>query len=437
MTKTNHTKKKRVVIITVIVLVLVVMVVIGITKNKQGGISVQVQKIERVDVISIVSGSGKVQPKTQVNITSEVNAAVVSIPVKDGERVNKGQILIQLDTLQATKDMESALYAANELSAHFEGAQIQLAQLKDNYKRLEELYAQKMSSEQAYKESRYAYKNQEATIKALIEQQKAADSYLEKARDNLNKTTIKAPMDGVITWVDVEVGEIAQAQTSFTQGKTLMILSDLSDFEVEVEIDETDIADLEVSQQASIEIDAFPDKTFAGQVTEIGNTATTSGFGSTDQTTNFKVKVVLLDSDKRIRPGMSATVDITTNEHRDVLAVPIQAIVMRNAEDLEAETASQPKKTVSSTAAADQPEPQSESTKKEDIKGVFLVKAGKAHFCEVETGISDQQNIEIASGLQEQDEVIIGNFRTLRTLKHGDAVKVEKTDQSKEMSAKK
>jgi len=479
----STTNKKKIIVISLIIVLAISMIVVGVTTTRKSSTVVQTAKVNLTDVVSIVSGSGKIQPKTQVNITSEVNAEITSIPVKEGDTVERGQILVQMDTLQATKDMESSLYAVNELTAHLEGARIQLEQLQDNYARQKTLHGQKMASEQVFKDSYYAFKSQESTIKALQEQKKSADSRLEKARDILNKTTIKAPMAGVITSVDVEVGEIAQAQTSFTQGKTLMVISDLSAFEVEVEIDETDIADLVIDQKAAIEIDAFPDKVFAGRVTEIGNSATTSGYGSTDQSTNFKVKVILLESNQKIRPGMSATVDITTNEKNDVLALPIQAIVMRNQEDLKDKMttasakdkksgqasdtkASKPKPAQSESSAevveevseqpgqldgenkttetgetadpadslSEGPHPAVQKNKKNDIKGVFLVKKEIAHFTAVTTGISDQQNIEIISGIKENDEVVTGPFRTLRKLKDGDRVKIEQDDPKKEKS---
>ena len=247
-------------------------------------------------------------------------------------------------------------------------------------------------------------------------------------------------MDGIITLIDCEAGEIAQAQTAFTQGKTLMVLSNLSQFEVEVDIDETDIADLEVGQRAKIEIDAFPDTTFAGTVVEIGNTATAAGYGTTDQGTNFKVKVALNDINPKIRPGMSATVDITTKEHKDVLATLIQAIVVREFDPdslKNSEVKPQPSSgsvAVASTAPPDSSAANRGDKKKIEKKGVFVIRDGKARFVEIQVGIADKQNIEITSGLSKDDEVIIGSFRVLRTLAEGAAVKVDNTLLEKEKS---
>lgn len=419
------------------VVVVLILVALNLRSGQRGLVSVQTKNIKKADIMSVVSGSGTVQPKTKVNITSEVTAEVINIPVREGDRVARGRVLIQLDTLQLQKDMESALYSANELEARLGGAQVTLDQYKEEYERQKRLYEKNLTSEQMYKDAFYSWRTQEANYNALMEQKKAAFSRLEKARDNLNKTTITAPMDGTVTLVDVEVGEIAQAQTAFTQGRTLMVISDLSEFEVEVEIDETDIADLEVGQAGEIEIDAFPDTTFAGRVIEIGNTAMTTGYGTSDQTTNFRVKVAVVEAHSKLRPGMSSTVDITTNEHKDVLSVPIQAVVFRSfdPDSLKAEEAGKAPEgaeegnvavasTISDSAAETEGE-DDEDKEKVEKKGVFVVRDGVAKFVEVALGIADQQNYEVLSGLEEGDEVVVGSFRTLRTLKDGDAIKID------------
>jgi len=427
--KKKNSKKKLLIILGGIIVV-VILVVLNLGGSKRGVVSVQTKKIDRGDVLSQVSGSGTVQPKTKVNITSEVTAEVIGLFVKEGHFVSRGQKLIQLDTVQLSKDMESYLYASNELEARLEGARVMLDQYKDEYERQMALYEKKLTSERIYKEAFYSYKSQESNYAALNEQGRAASSRLDKARDNLSKTTITAPMAGTITLVDVEVGEIAQAQTAFTQGRTLMVVSDLSEFEVEVEIDETDIADLELAQKATIEIDAFPDTTFNGRVSEIGNTAITTGYGSSDQSTNFRVKVALVDVHPKIRPGMSSTVDITTNEHNDILTVPIQAVVMRefdpdSLKKSEEKPSDDGNVAVASTIADTTGKANTGSKDKIEKKGVFVNRDGLARFAEITTGINDQQNYEVLSGLEEGDEVITGNFRTLRTIKDSTEIKVD------------
>lgn len=423
-------KMKKWLIIGGIIVVVAVLVIFNLKQSGRDQVTVQTKKTAIADVTSIVSGSGKVQPNTKVNVTSEVNAIIISIPVKEGDFVTRGQTLLQLDTVQLKKDLESAVYSDNELDATLQGAKVTLDQRKDEYERQKSLFDKKLTSEQAYKDAYYAYKNQESGFKATEQEKNAAFARLEKARDNLSKTTIKAPMDGIVTLVDAEVGEIAQAQTAFTQGKTLMVVSDLTGFEVEVEIDETDIADVRISQTAKVAIDAFPDTTFVGTVTEIGNTATVSGSGTNDQATNFKVKVALLENNDRIRPGMSATVDITTQERKGAITVPIQAVVLRNPEEdsLEAPKGKpdigSANDAVASTTSEKKTAASMEKSKK-DKKGVFINRAGAAIFVEIKTGIADEQNYEVLDGLQVGDEVITGSFQTLRTIKSGAKIKVD------------
>ncbi len=428
--------KKKWLIIAGVVIVVVILVVANLTQSKRGTVTVQTKKVIVTDITSIVSGSGKVQPKTKVNVTAEATAEIISIPANEGDFVRKGQILIQLDTVQLKRDVESYLYTANEMEAHLEGAGVLLNQSRDEFERQKELYAKKLTSEQAFKNADYAYRSQKASYDAMKQQKKASFARLEKVRDLLNKTTIRAPMDGIITWVDAEVGEIAQAQTPYSPGKPLMIVSDLSEFEVEVEIDETDIAYLEVGQKSQVEIDAFPDTLFSGEVMEIGNTATISGMGSSDQAINFKVKVSLLDVHEKIRPGMSATVDITTDERTNVLAIPIQALVIRefDPDSLEAGEDREIEEEGNAALASTMPEAENDSVtgnsgekKKIEKKGVFVNRDGAAKFVEVQTGISDQTNYEIVEGLEKGDEVIIGSFRILRTLKNGDLIDVDNT----------
>jgi HlyD family secretion protein len=260
-----------------------------------------------------------------------------------------------------------------------------------------------------------------------------------------------APMNGVITYLDAEIGEIAAAQTAFTQGKVLMTISNLSVFEVEVDVDETEIIKVQLAQEAMIEVDAFPDTVFTGEVAEIGNTAVLSGSG-TDQSTNFKVQVLFKDTNVSIRPGMSATVDIVTNTRKDAMSVPYGAIVMRSLDSdslAEAEGDTSEGLVQSAHAATvdeDSTETVEEKTEtdgkskktgdkveKKEVKGVFVIRDSKAVFVPVETGIADQKNIEVISGLEADDVVVTGPFRTLRTLKSGDEIETEINKEEKKI----
>jgi HlyD family secretion protein len=236
-------------------------------------------------------------------------------------------------------------------------------------------------------------------------------------------------MEGKITELMKKEGEMV---TGATYNPTeIMTISDISLFEVEVEVDETDIAEVKLSQEAKIKVDAFPDTVFKGEVSEIGNTAKVTGYGTQDQVVNFLVKVLLLDEVQGIKPGMSASVDVTTASHKDVLQIPIAAVVMREEKK---DTLNTKSKEGKATALASSSQEENNKKKKKELDGVFLVEKSKAKFIPIKSGISDQQNIEIITGLKENDQIITGSYKILRTLKDGDKIKIEKKIEKKEGS---
>ncbi len=423
--------KKKTYLIGGAIFILVIIIIVNVVGSRKKMTSVQAEGIKKKDVVEEVSASGWIQPKTRVNITAEVNAEIIAISVKEGESVTKGQLLIQLDTVQLQKDVDNYRYSLNELKARTEAGKSAFLQSEEEYNRQKQLFDKKLTSETLFKNSEYAYMSNKYNYEAMLSQTKQGEALYGKAEDNLGKTRILAPMDGVLTFLDAEVGEIAQAQTAFTQGKTLMTISNLAAFEVEVDVDETEITKIGKGQKAKIEADAFPDSVFLGEVIEIGNTAVTNNAGQ-DQSTNFKVKVLFNENNQNIRPGMSATVDIITNTREKVLTVPYGAIVMRLPKDtVEAGSNAKTSGTADAQAAlagsADSNESEGKEKEKEkELKGVFIIKDGKAKFAVVETGVADQKNIEVISGVAESDSVITGPFKTLRSLKNGENIKTEK-----------
>jgi len=271
-------------------------------------------------------------------------------------------------------------------------------------------------------------------------QTKTGQARLEKVRDNLTKTRITAPMEGIVTYLSAEVGEIAQAQTSYTQGQRLMTIADLSVFEVEVDVDETEIAKVHLGHPARIRVDAFRDTSFAGSVVEIGNSATVEGQGTENYSTNFLVKVRFDETGIPVRPGMSATTDITTSKVDNALLVPYAAVVTRefdpdslpnyhrksDSSSVDETTAlAAPAETSNSGEAQAATIPRGNKTKKIKKSGVFIIDGGKAHFIEIATGIADDRNIVALEGIMPGDTVISGSFQTLRKLTDGEAVEIE------------
>jgi len=455
-------KKSKKLLIFGVIIVAVAVVIINITSSGKKSTIIHAEDVVVKDLTEEVSASGRVQPETRVNITSQVTAEIIDVPVKEGQVVEKNDLLVLLDTVQLQKDVDQYQFSLNEMEARTEASRSLYLQAEEEFERQKKLFKSELTSETVYKNAEYAYLNNKYNHEAMLNQTKQARARYEKAIDNLDRTRIVAPMNGVVTFLDAEVGEIAAAQTAFTQGKTLMTISNLTTFEVEVDVDETEIIKVKKGQKAKIEVDAYPDTVFSGEIVEVGNTAVVSGRGTTDQSTNFKVKVLFMDSNVDIKPGMSATVDIITDEKIDVLTVPYGAIVMRSFDPDSLEKAiHEPEEgvayaaesssidddddnaatgtdgvNVDADADADTTEGTNEEEKKEkkkkEMKGVFIVDDDKAKFIPVETGIADQKLIEIISGLAEGDKVITGPYKTLRTIKNGDNVEVSEKKKSGE-----
>ena len=450
-------KKKKLFLIIGGIIVVLVIVVLNLSTGTGHTTSVQADETKKRDIVETVSASGRIQPQTKVDITSEINGEIIGLFVREGDQVKAGDLLIVLDTVQLRSDVDQALYAVNEINARLEGAETTLEQAEEEFQRQERLFENNLTSETEFNNARYAYQNAKSSYVAAKAQAKQYQSRYEKQLDYLSKAKIVAPMSGIITYLDCEIGEIAAAQTAFTQGRTLMTISNLDVFEVEVEVDETEIIKIDLQQEVDIEVDAFPDTSFKGEVVEIGNTAIVSSLGTSEQSTNFKVKVTFKDPNVKIRPGMSATVDITTARRDDALTIPYSAVVIRSFDldslkkanssasresdskgvaqvqaaensknDTLAETDSTPEDSINGNDSVKAKDTvlSDEETKREEVKGVYVIRDGIARFEKIETGIADQKNIEVTLGLSEGDSIISGPYRVLRSINDGDAVKI-------------
>jgi HlyD family secretion protein len=416
-------KKKKIIIILAVAVVVVIFVLANLMKSGEKTYKVESEDIKKGEISSVVSASGRILPKRTVKISAYVPGEIVELPVEDGDWVKKGQLLVQLDPA-------SYQAAMDQYRAQKKVAQANLEQAQMVFDRQKELFERKLTSQEEYDRALTSLN----VSKAQFEQSNAA---LEKARDDFSKTRITSPMTGVVTELNAEVGEIVMIGTMNNPGTVIMTISDLSEIEVEVEVDETDIANVKLGQDTKIEIDAFPDTSYKGEVTEIGNTAKISGYATQEQVTNFMVKVLLLEEVSGIKPGMSASVDITTDKRMEVLKAPIACVVMRkvNSDSLEKEEeevkGSEAKASEGEEEEEKAEEKEEEKEEKKDVEGIFVIENEKAKFVPVETGISDEQNIEIISGLKEKDEIIIGPYKTLRTIKDGNKVKVTKKSKGK------
>ena len=440
-------KSKKFMLISLLAVVVIVVVVINLTSSGNGQTTVQADLAFIDDISEIVTASGRIQPQTKVDITAEVSAQIIQVFVAEGDLVNRGERLLQLDTVQLKADVAQARYSLDEITARTKAARTEFDRQELEFKRQTALFEQKLTSETEFTNARFTFDNAQANYDAMLAQMKTGQARLDKVVDNLSKTSITAPMAGVVTYLSAEAGEIAQAQTAYTQGQTLMTIADLSVFEVEVDVDETEIAKLAIDQTAGIRVDALRDTVFEGTVVEIGNSATVIGQGSDEFSTTFRVKVRFADVDPAIRPGMSATVDITTATDKDALLIPYASVVTREfdpdslkakadqdtssglvaaVQAAEVDTLQQP--TADTIVSEDNGKKSGRLHRKRDkikISGVFIVKDGKAVFVEVLGGIADERNLVALTGVTPGDTVISGSFQTLRKLKDGDAVEIE------------
>ena len=397
------------------VALLAILIVVALKSSGVKKTDVIVEKAARGEIISVVTATGKVKAQADVEISADVMGRIEKLPIKEGDIVKYGQLLVQIDSRSRQMDVAQARGSLQSAQSAFETARITL----DRERRL---FEGKLSSQAQFDVAQNTFDQAMAQVHIY-------EASLDRAQDQLEKTTIRAPMGGIITKLNSEVGENVVIGTMNAPGTVILVISDLSAIEIEAEVDETDIASVKTAQEVKISLDAFPDTVFAGKVVEVGNSAKTSvsGLSSADQVTNFIVKVLILDEIPDIKPGMTASVDITTAHKKDVVNVPSGAVVMRP-EGTEKEDIDSKRKSKSSDAKADDIAGETMLAKKnkKDVDGIFVVKQGRAIFAPVSTGTRDQQNVEISSGLADGDSVITGPYKTLRTIKHGEHVNPQK-----------
>jgi len=445
-------------------------VLFSINQANKGVVTVQTAKVAKLDsLVSQVTASGEIKPFTYTNIMAQGFGRITEILVKEGDHIKKGDKLILQDNVQASADVQAQDAAINSTESGVEAAaasykaaqsdlitqQANLEKAKLDYDRGVGLYKDGLIAKQDWDQRKTAYDAAVATVdasrarmleqKAQLEQVRSqlaqSKAVLVHTRDILSKTTYVSPINGIVSYLPVRLGEYVVPGIQNSTGSFMMTLSDMSIVTSEVKVDETDIVNVKVGQEADVTIDAVPGKVFKGKVTEIGSQAVlrTSGLATTQTTTSnqeakdFKVVVTLENPPDNLRPGLSTTAKIKTAERKGVVAVPIQALAVRSRKDLE-EAAKNAKKDGNVTLAAPPP-PAAGDPKKDEVQGIFVVNGKKAFFRPVETGISGVTDIEITKGLQPGDEIVVGSYKALRTLKPEASIKVDnnapkKTDDS-------
>ncbi|HJS58567.1 MAG TPA: efflux RND transporter periplasmic adaptor subunit [Vicinamibacteria bacterium] len=427
-------RTKRILAGTGAVLALGAVVGFKVVRDARQKVAVQIQKAGTRDLVSVVSASGEVKPKRFVNVAANVSGRIDRMLVKEGEQVRLGQLLARIDSTRFAADEKQAEAAVQSARADLERARADLEVSRLAFERTKKMHDEDLVSDQQFDQATAEFEMKRANVDSLRSRIAQLAAARESSEDNLQKTAVISPMEGVVTSLVKEEGEVVIGAQSF-QPTVIMTVGDLSVMEAEVLVDETDIRNVVLGQEAKVRVDALDRLEIPGAVTEIGSSAiprgVTSTGGSTTPSTNtgnqakdFKVTVTLKDPPPTLRPGLNATADIVTARKTSVLAVPIQAVVVRQV-DKEGKVVD-PASFSSGEAGSGATLPTRRDL--DEKEGVFVVSGGEAAFRAVKTGILGETDIEIVEGLKEGDEIVSGSYKTLRTLKDKAKVKPEEKE---------
>ncbi len=424
------------------VLVVTVLVVAGVLttlQSRNNGTQVRVEEVGRRDLEAIVTASGNIRARRTVDISSDVSGRIVELNVDEGDDVEEGQILLRIDQTQFQAAVAQSRAALSQREAQAAQQNASLIQATREYDRMQGLWTRDSTlvSRQQVDDAATQVEVSQALFTAAEHGVDQASATLTEAEDRLSKTTIRAPISGKVTRLNIELGETAIVGTMNNPGSLLLTVSDLSVIEAVMQVDETDVPDISVGDSAALELDAFPDTEFAGTVTEIGNSAirppsSAAGTGQTP-TIDFEVVITLEDPPVELRPDLSTTADIVTEIRDQALAIPIIALTIRDRSGQEADANDSngdgelgageagDGATESSSARAEDEGDEEE----EDEEGVFVVRDGEAHFVPVSVGIAGEEYFEVLSGLSEGDTVVSGPYQRIRELNDGEEVRTD------------
>lgn len=392
-------------LLLVVVVLVVGVVALGASRPwSRKGVKVRTQKVEHGALKSTVTCNGKVEARRKVDLSANVPGQIVNLTIREGDTVEKGDFLLQIDRKSLQAQYDSSRGALDALFSERDSSKAALEQARLDMDRARVSFESGLVARSDYDRARTTIDQATASLMASEKRIEQARASLAGAQDTLTKTTIRAPIAGIITRLAVEEGEVAVIGTMNNPGTVLLTISDLSQIEAVMEVDETDIPFIKLGHRAKITIDAFPNKDFEGEVTEVGSSPIQTATAGATEGIDFEVKIRLLAPPPGVKPGLSVSASITTAEKINVLSVPLQALIIREKE------------------SAGQPPP---GDKKRDEEGVFVLESGKTKFAAIKTGINGELNIEVVSGLSGGEEIVTGPFKTLRELKDGQAVIVD------------
>ena len=411
--------KKWKIIIGLAVAVVLAVVLMGSLRSKdRNAPHVTTAKVEKVDLVSKVTANGKIQARRKVDLSALVMGQIVNLAVQEGDKVKKGQLLLQIDKAQlaaAAAGSEASLAAMrNDLAA----ARATADQARFDYERAKQNYDAKILAEADFQKARSALDTARANLAATEERMRQAGAALAGSRDSLSKTTVTSPINGVVTALPIKEGEVTVIGTMNNPGTQLLTVSDMSEVEAVMMVDETSTPQVKVGQTADLSVDAYPGRKFKGVVTEVGsspipkNDPDLLSLVANSEAINFKVKIRVQDPPETIRPGFSVTAEIVTGRNNGATAIPIQALVVRDV----------PKKDKKGPSTSGRPETE---------EGVYTIKGGKLEFQKVETGLAGELMIEVKKGPAVGQEIVTGPFKVLRQVKEGDKVIVDKEGDKK------
>lgn len=443
-----------------VVVVLAIIIIAATKRSKVSGEGIYAEKVSQGDVITTVTGTGDIQPRTKVNISSEVYGQIVALPVKEGETIAKGQLLVAIDPEKYQTEVDRLSANVRVSRTAIESEEVNLANLELDQRRAHQLFDQSIVSSAEREKSDLAVDSSRIRLRSLREEVTQAEASLGRATNDISKTKIYAPMSGKVTQVNTEIGEQVIVGTTNIPGSVMMVISDMSEILAEVKVDETEIVKLRPEQSAEVTADAVEKVTYKGRVTEIGNTAVKQG-----DVNVFEVKILLANPDERLRPGMTAKAKIEVDRQENTMRVPIQAVTARERRKLEADkkaagsaaklaagSAAKPaagdataaKSDAAAPAAkADTPNAEKASLQdpkpatkpgdeREEIDVVYVIDGVTVTPVQVKTGASDETYVEIKEGLKEGQMVVKGPYRVLRRLKEGDRIVVKDERESED-----
>lgn len=405
--------KKTKIILGLVAAVVVVGVLTAFIRNKDKDLPrVTTAKVEKMDLVSKVTANGKIQAKVKVDMSALVMGQIVNLAVKEGDHVKKGQLLLQIDKVQLAAQAQGREATLSAMRHDLDAARANAIQAKSDYERAKQNFDARILAEADYQKAKSSLDAAEATLAATEQRMNSTMADLVASRDSLSKTTVTAPLDGIVTSLPIKEGEVTVVGTMNNAGTQLMTVSDMGEVEAVMMVDETSVPQVKLGQKATLSIDAYPNRKFSGTVSEVGSSPILKTdpdldtLVATSEAINFKVKIRLDDPPDTIRPGFSVTADIVTGRIDGASAIPIQALVVRDVQskDKKPSTGGRP----------------------DTEEGVFVVKNGKLEFDKVDTGIAGELMIEIKKGPSVGQEIVTGPFKVLRQVKEGDRVLVDK-----------